>query len=47
MHERRAGLSGLRNEHARGPLSYGPSGRERTGCLDIWCSEGVVLGGVK
>ena len=47
MHERRAGLGGLRNEYARGPLRYGPSGSERTGCSDRWCSEGVVLGGVK
>ena len=47
MHERRAGLGGLRNEHARGPLRYGPSGNERIGCSDRWCSEGVVLGGVK
>ena len=28
MHERRAGLGGLRNEYARGPLRYGPSGSE-------------------
>ena len=47
MHGRRAGLGGLRNEHARGPLRYGPSGNERIGCSDRWCSEGVVLGGVK
>ena len=46
-HERRAGLGGLRNDHARGPLRYGTSGSERTGCSDRWCSEGVVLGGVK
>ena len=44
MHGRRAGLGGLRNEHARGPLRYRPSGSERTGCSDRWCSEGVVLG---
>ena len=43
MHERRAGLGGLRNEYARGPLRYGPSGSERTGCSDRWCSEGIVL----
>ena len=43
MHERRVGLGGLRNEHARGPLRYGPSGSERTSCSNIWCSEGVVL----
>ena len=47
MHEWRAGLGGLRNEYARGPLRYGPSGSERTGCSDRWCSKGVVLGGVK
>ena len=47
MHGQRAGLSGLPNEHPRGPLRYGPSGNERTGCSDIWCSEGVVIGGVK
>ena len=44
MHERRKGLGGLRNEHARGPLRYGPSGNERTGCSDRWCSGGIVLG---
>ena len=47
IHGQRAGLGGLRNEHARGPLRYEPSGSERTGCLDRWCVEGVVLGGVK
>ena len=47
MHERRAGLGGLHNEYARGPLRYGPLGGERTGCSDKWCSEGDVLGGVK
>ena len=47
MHERRTGLGGLRNEYARGPLRYEPSGTERIGCSDRWCSEGVVLGGVK
>ena len=47
MHGRRAGLGGLRNEYARGPLRYGPSSSERTGYSDIWCSEGVVLNGVK
>ena len=47
MHGRRAGLGGLCNEHARGPLRYGPSGSERTGCSDRWRSEGVVLGAVK
>ena len=47
MHGQRAGLGGLRNEYARGPLRYGPPGSERTGCSDRWCSEGVVLGGVK
>ena len=47
MHGQRAGLSGLRNEHARGPLRYGHSGNERIGCSDRWCSEGVVIGGVK
>ena len=44
LHEGRAGLGGLRNEHARGPLRYGPSGSERRDCSDRWCSEGVVLG---
>ena len=44
MHGRRAGLGGLRNEHARGPLRYGPSGNERTGCSNSWFSEGIVLG---
>ena len=44
MHGQRAGLGGLRNEHARGPLRYGPSGSERTGCSDRWCSGGIVLG---
>ena len=43
----RAGLGRLRNEYARGPLRYGPSCSERTGCSDGWCSEGVVLGEVK
>ena len=47
MHERRAGLGGLRNEYAKGPLRYEPLGSERTGCSDRWYSEGVVLGGVK
>ena len=42
MHERRAGLGGLRNEYARGPLRYGPSGSERTGCSNRWCSGGIV-----
>ena len=28
----------------RGPLRYGPSGSKRTGCSDIWCSGGIVLG---
>ena len=44
MHGQRAGLGGLRNEYARGPLKYEPSGSERTGCSDRWCSEGIVLG---
>ena len=44
MHGQCAGLGGLRNEDARGPLRYGPSGSERTGCSDIWCSGGIVLG---
>ena len=44
MHGQRAGLGGLRNEYARGPLRYGPSGSERTDCSDIWCSGGIVLG---
>ena len=43
MHERREGLGGLRNEYARGPLRYGPSGSERTGCPNRWCSGGIVL----
>ena len=46
-HEQSAGLGGLRNENARGPLRYGPSGSEKTGCSDRWCFEGVVFGGVK
>ena len=29
----------LRNENTRGSLRYGPSGSERTGCSDRWCSE--------
>ena len=44
MHERRAGLGGLHNEHARGPLRYGPLGNERTGCSNSWCSGGIALG---
>ena len=44
MHGQRAGLGGLRNEYARGPLRYGPSGNERTCCLNSWCSGGIVLG---
>ena len=44
MHGRRAGLGGLRNEYARGPLRYEPSGNERTGCSNSWCSGGIVLG---
>ena len=44
MQERRAGLDGLRNEYARGPLRYRPSGSERTGCLNSWCSGGIALG---
>ena len=47
MHGQRAGLGGLRNEHAKGPLRYEPLGNKRTSCSDRWCSEGVVLGGVK
>ena len=47
MHERCAGLGGLRNEHARGPMREGPSGSESSDCSDIWCSEWVVLEGVK
>ena len=47
MHGQSAGLGGLRNEYARGPLRYRPSGSERTSCSNRWCSEGVVLGGVK
>ena len=39
MHEWRVGLGGLPNEHARGPMRYGPSSSERTGCSDRWCSE--------
>ena len=47
MHERRAGLGGLRNEHAKGPLRYGPSGmREQVAHTD-GVPNGVVLGGVK
>ena len=44
MHGQRASLGGLHNEYAKGPLRYGPSGSERTGCLDRWCSGGIVLG---
>ena len=44
MHGHRAGLGRLRNEYARGPLRYGPSGSERTGCSDRWCSGGILLG---
>ena len=44
IHERRAGLGGLRNEYAREPLRYGPSGSERTGCSNSWCSEEIALG---
>ena len=44
MHGQRAGLGGLRNEYARGPLRYGLSGSERTGFSDRWCSRGIVLG---
>ena len=47
MRERRAGLGGLRNEHARGPLRYGLSGIEKTDCSDRWCFEGIVLEGFK
>ena len=47
LHERRAGLGELRNENARGPLRYGPSGNERTGCSDRWCSERGCTWGVK
>ena len=47
MHEWLAGLGGLRNEHAKGPLRYGPLGSDRIGCSDRWCFERVVLGGVK
>ena len=28
----------------RGPLRYGPSGNERTGCSNSWCSGGIALG---
>ena len=45
--ERNAGLGGLRNERARGPLRYGPSGSERAGCSHSWCSTGIVFRGVK
>ena len=38
LHERRASLGGLRNEHARGPLRYGPSGM-REQVAQRWCSE--------
>ena len=44
MHERLAGLGGLHNEHARGPLRYGLSSNERTGCSNSWCSGGIALG---
>ena len=44
MHDRRAGLGGLRNEYARGSLRYGPLGSERTSCSNSWCSGGIALG---
>ena len=44
MHGQHAGLGGLRNEYARGPLRYEPSSNERTGCSDRWCFGGIVLG---
>ena len=50
MHERRAGLGGLRNEYARGPMREGPSGSSElvyssdSWSSNRWCSEGVVLG---
>ena len=44
MHGQRADLGGLRNEYARGPLRYRPSGSERAGCSHSWCSGGIVLG---
>ena len=28
----------------REPLRYGPSGNERTGCSNGWCSGGIALG---
>ena len=27
----------------RGSLRYGPSGNERIGCSNSWCSGGIVL----
>ena len=44
MHGQRAGLGGLRNEYARGPLRYGPSDNERIGCSNSWCFGGIALG---
>ena len=44
MHGRRAGLGGLRNEHAERAIEIRPSGNERTGCSNSWCSGGIVLG---
>ena len=47
MHERRAGLGGLRNEYARGPLRYEPSGMREQVAQTDGVPYGVVLGGVK
>ena len=47
LHERRAGLGGLHNEHARGPLRYGPLGMREQVAQTDGVSNGVVLGGVK
>ena len=37
-------LVGYAMSMLRGPLRYGPSGSERTGCSDRWCSGGITLG---
>ena len=44
MHGRRAGLVAYAMSMLRGPLRYGPSGNERTGYSNSWCSGGIVLG---
>ena len=44
MHGRRAGLDGLRNEHAERAIEIRTSGNERTCCSNSWCSGGIALG---